>query len=495
MKDNVKFDGRRRRFGLSSSFAGRLVSFASRHNATLLLLLVSCAVATVGVFVIRDLQTANKGAQDMYTGAVQGLQRIGELQYDTQETRRATLYALTTNDSNLQVEYADQSRNADQRVKEGIAEYQRQAKRVPEIALGKRLTLDWSEYLNIRDEVLASILEGSTKEAVSLDLSKGVPAFERVRRDLTEVKQLYDEDASERRTSLVASSQRSTRRLIAILSITFLTSCAAVWAIQKSKVMSAIQLARLQMEFVASVSHELRTPLAVLSSAADNIADGLVEGKVALKKYGSVLQNQSRRMGALIDEILLFASTEDRSQRYVLRPIQIVEVIDSVVSSTEGLVQDGKITIDRQIESNLPPVMGDSLGISQCLHNLLGNALKYGGEERWIGLKAFVSSSGHGAGQEIRVSVTDRGIGIEASEIGHIFEPFYRSPRVTARQIHGTGLGLSLAQRIAGAMGGRISVVSGLNAGTTFTLHLQIAKGEDPHAAPAATQQASSSHS
>ena len=113
------------------------------------------------------------------------------------------------------------------------------------------------------------------------------------------------------------------------------------------------------MEFVASVSNELRTPLAVLSSAADNIADGLVEGKVALKKYGSVLQNQSRRMGALIDEILLFASTEDRSQRYVLRPIQIVEVIDSVVSAARrDSFEDGKITIDRQINSNLPPVMG-----------------------------------------------------------------------------------------------------------------------------------------
>jgi signal transduction histidine kinase len=494
MNDTFKFDWKRR-FGLSSSFLARLVHFASRHNATLLLLLVSCAVATVGVFVIRDLQAANRGAQDMYTGSVHGLQRIGELQYDTQETRRATLYALTTNDSNLQLEYADQSRNADQRVKEGIAEYQQQAKRPPEIALGNRLALDWTRYLNIRDEVLASILEGSTREAVSLDLSGGVPAFERVRRDLTEVKQLYDEDASVRRTNLVASSHRSTLRLIAILAITFLTSCAAVWAIQKSKIMSAIQLARLQMEFVASVSHELRTPLAVLSSAADNIADGLVEGEVSLKKYGGVLQNQSRRMGALIDEILLFASTEDRTQRYVLRPIQISEIIDSVLSNTEGLIHDGNFTIDRYVESNLPLVLGDTLAISQCLHNLLGNAVKYGGEERWIALRAFLSSSGNGSGQEIHVSVSDRGIGIEASEIGHIFEPFYRSPRVTARQIHGTGLGLSLAQRIAGAMGGRISVVSGPNAGTTFTLHLQLSKGEEPHAVPAATQRASSSHS
>jgi signal transduction histidine kinase len=477
--------------GLVYSFVNKLVSFASRHNASLLLLLISCAVGAVGIYVIRDLKAANQEAQDMYTGSVQGLQRIGELQYDTQETRRATLYALTTSDSNLQIEYADQSRNADRRVQEGIGEYQQQAKRPPEIEIGDRLERDWIMYLKIRDEVLASILEGSTTEAVSLDLAGGVPAFERVHRDLMEMKQLYDEDAATRRANLIASSRRSTQRLIVMLSIAFLTSCAAVWAIQKSKTMSAIQLAKLQMEFVASVSHELRTPLAVLSSAADNIADGLVEGEASLKKYGTVLQNQSRRMGALIDEILLFASTEDRSQRYVLQPVQIAPVIDSAVSSTEGLIRDKNFIIDRQIESNLPLVVGDAVGISQCLNNLLGNALKYSGDERWISVKAFLAPSEHASNREIRIAVADRGIGIEASEIGHIFEPFYRSPRVTARQIHGTGLGLPLAQRIAEAMGGRISVVSGINAGTTFTLHLQIAKGGEMRSTPAGAQRAS----
>ena len=130
----------------------RLLSAASRHNAPFLMVLVFCAVAVVGGFVIRDLQAANAEAETMYAGSVHGLQRIGELQYDAQETRRATLYALTTSDSNLQVEYADQSRNADQRVKDAIVEYTRQAKRPAEIALATRLSQDWGSYLTIRDE-------------------------------------------------------------------------------------------------------------------------------------------------------------------------------------------------------------------------------------------------------------------------------------------------------------------------------------------------------
>lgn len=453
----------------------RLLSKAPRRNTTILLLMVFCGAAVVGIFVIRDLQTANAEVNNMYTRSVHGLQRIGELQYDAQETRRATLYALTTSDSNLQVEYADQSRAADQRVKDSIAQYARSSEHPAEVALAVQLHGDWDTYLMVRDEVLASILEGSTKDAVDLDLSRGVPAFDRVRRDLNEVKRLYDEDASRSLATVVASSRRSSVRLVEILGFTFLLSSAAVWAIQRGRMLSAIQLAKLQMEFVASVSHELRTPLAVLRSASDNIVDGLIENKAELRRYGAVLQNQSRRMTQLVDEILLFASTEDRQNRYVLRPLQVSQIIDAAVSSTEALVQGAGFAIDREIDPGLPPVMGDVAGISQCLQNLIGNAVKYGSDHRRITLRASAAASN----TEVQISVTDEGIGIEKAELAHIFDPFYRSPRVIAAQIHGTGLGLALARRIAEAMDGRLTVVSEPAVGSTFTLHLRVATGED----------------
>src|ERR1700758_1028349 len=174
----------------------RALGVFSRYSSTLLLLVVLCVETGVGIFVIRDMRTANVEVQRMYAGSVLGLRQIGELQYEAQETRRSTLYALTTNDSNLQVEYADQSRAADRRVTEGIAEYLAQARLPREVEVGKKLELDWSAYLKMRDEVLASILEGSTKEAVDMDLSGGVPSFDRVRQDLEEIKRLYDQQAS-----------------------------------------------------------------------------------------------------------------------------------------------------------------------------------------------------------------------------------------------------------------------------------------------------------
>ncbi len=455
----------------------------------MLLFMVCCGVAVVGIFVIRDLRAANAEAREIYTGSVHGLQRIGELQYDAQETRRATLYALTTTDSNLQVEYADQTRDADRRVTDGITEYRNNAKSAQELVLAMRLNHDWITYLGVRDEVLASILEGSTQEAVNLDLAGGVPAFERVRQDLNEVKRLYGEDASRREENLAASSRRSSYKLVGILSFTFLLSSAAVWTIQRSRMLSRMQLADLQMEFVASVSHELRTPLAVIRSAADNLADGLIRDPAALRKYGAIIQHQSRSMGDLVDQILLFASTEDRKDRYLLYPVSMHKIIEAVVSDTETLLHKSHVTLDLKVDPDLPSVMGDLGGISLCLVNLIGNAVKYGGDDRRIVLRATRFASGRGSPDELRVSIADRGMGIDSSEIPFIFDPFYRSPRVQAAQIHGTGLGLSLAKRIAESMGGRLTVVSQLSAGSTFTLHLQFAKGEDMEMAAALPRQ------
>src|SRR5205814_744147 len=162
----------------SAPLVDRVLALASPYHSSLLLLIVFLVVIVVGLFVVCDLHSTNVEAQKMYAGSVLGLHRIGELQYQAQETRRSTFYALTTNDSNLQLEYADQSREADRRVNEGIGEYLRQVHMPHEIEVGKRLQRDWSDYLSVRNEVLASILEGSTKEAVNLDLKGGVSSFE-----------------------------------------------------------------------------------------------------------------------------------------------------------------------------------------------------------------------------------------------------------------------------------------------------------------------------
>lgn len=463
----------------------RFLHEVSRYSSTLLLLMVFFVETGVVVFVIRDLRAADREVQRIYLGSVLGLRGIGELQYQAQETRRATLYALTTNDSNLQVEYADQSRAADRRVTDGINNYLARARMQREIDVGQRLQRDWSSYLKVRDEVLASILEGSIKEAVDLDLHGGVPSFDRVRQDLEAVKLLYDDQASQRLAIVDESSRRSAVRLVGVLCFTLLFASVSVWAIQKSRMLSALKLAKLQMDFVASVSHELRTPLAVISASAQNIADGVVDEKEQLAKYGAVIRSHTRQLDELVNQILTFASTKAGRAHYFLRPLHVSRLIDTVLHNTREVVREAGFAVDAQVEPELPEIIGDLSALSQCLQNLVGNAVKYGGSHPRIRVRASLhKADAQPSSDEIRISVEDQGIGIDSSDLPHIFEPFYRSPVVAAAQIHGTGLGLPLAKSIAEAMGGKLSVVSKLGVGSTFTLHLPISTKGDRESAP-----------
>ena len=463
--------------GGAASFAprvGRTPTFFSRYSSALLLLLLVGLEAGVVRFVTRDVRSANSEVQRMYASSVLGLRRIGGLQYDAQETRRSTLYALTTNDSNLQVEYADQSREADNRVTEGIADYLQQARLYREVELGRRLQRDWLAYLAVRNEVLASILEGSIKEAVALELAQGVPLFDRVRRDLEETQRLYDEQASERLANVATLARRSVIQLVGVLLCTVVLVSVFVWVLQKRQMASTLQMARMQMDFAASVSHELRTPLSVLCSAVDNIADGVVTSKEQMAKYGAVIRHQSRQINGLVNQVILFAATQDGKGRYVMRPVDVAELIESAVTGTTELIRQAGFVLEQHISPSLPRVLGDAAALSQCLQNLVTNALKYGGQGHWISICASCEESKDHRGREVRISVLDHGKGIDRSELPHIFEPFYRSPEVVANQIHGTGLGLPIAKSLAEAMGGRISVTSEVGVGSAFTIHLPV---------------------
>jgi signal transduction histidine kinase len=233
----------------------------------------------------------------------------------------------------------------------------------------------------------------------------------------------------------------------------------------------AQRLAKLQMDFVTAVSHELRTPLTVISSAAENLAHGVVEGKQQLAQYGAVIGNQARKLFEMVEQILLFAAIREGHQRYSLRQLTVAEIIDSALSNTAGLIQEAQFKVDQDIQQNLPQMTGDLSALSQCLQNLITNALKYGSEQRWIGIEARLAEHGL-SGKEIEISISDRGLGIESADLPHIFEPFYRSPVVRAAQIHGTGLGLPLAKSIAEAMNGELTVNSVLGRGSKFTLRL-----------------------
>jgi two-component system phosphate regulon sensor histidine kinase PhoR len=150
------------------------------------------------------------------------------------------------------------------------------------------------------------------------------------------------------------------------------------------------------------------------------------------------------------------------------------EAIDAALENTAGLAKAAGIVVERRVEAGLPPAAADFAALSQCLQNLITNAVKYGSDGRWLGIAASARRE-NGAVAGIDLTVSDKGPGIEASEIKHIFEPFYRSPSVAGSNVHGTGLGLPLARTIVEAMRGSLTVASEPGRGSAFTIHLTVA--------------------
>jgi two-component system, OmpR family, sensor histidine kinase SenX3 len=276
--------------------------------------------------------------------------------------------------------------------------------------------------------------------------------------------------ARHRKGSLEAAVNGMRRRSLAVSGgVVLLLAASMLVLIITSR--RAHTLARMQMDFVAAVSHELRTPLSVICSAADNIADGVVEGREQMHVYGGVIKSSARQLIHLVEQVLTFAASGNQRYRFNLAPLTVPEIVDQALRNTAEPLRAADFQVERSVAENLPGVMGDRAALVTCVQNLITNAVKYGGEARWMAVRAHLAQSAAGKAV-VQITVEDHGIGISERDLGHVFEPFFRSTHAAAAQIGGTGLGLSLAKRIAEAMGGKLTVQSRLGEGSAFTLHL-----------------------
>src|SRR6185503_3168713 len=176
-----------------------------------------------------------------------------------------------------------------------------------------------------------------------------------------------------------------------------------------------------------------------------------------VKRYGSTIEMQARRLGEMVERVLQYAGIESGRAVAARAPLNVEEIVESAIESAMPVAGSG-IVIERNIAPALPPVVGDSAALRSAIQNLIANALKYGGTDRWVGIRATQDRDRRQS--VVRITVSDHGSGIPPSELPHIFEPFYRGADAVNRQIEGNGLGLSLVQRIVNAHGGRVTVSS-----------------------------------
>ena len=226
------------------------------------------------------------------------------------------------------------------------------------------------------------------------------------------------------------------------------------------------RLARQQMEFVASVSHELRTPLAVICSAGENLADGLVSDGAQIKTYGALIETEGRRLGDMVERVMEFAGISSGAPIRARADVDVAKVIADAVHGVSADARARDITVTVHGNGALPAITGDPDALRSAVQNIVGNAVKYSAN----GGTVDVTTAANGAGVEIRV--VDGGLGIDAADLPRIFEPFYRGRRAVDAQVRGTGVGLSVVRHVIAAHHGSIGVDSRVGEGTTVTVKL-----------------------
>jgi len=235
----------------------------------------------------------------------------------------------------------------------------------------------------------------------------------------------------------------------------------------------AQRLAQQQLEFVAGVSHELRTPLAVLKSAGENLADGVIQGKDHIRQYGELINSEVIRLSEMVEKALAYAGIQSGEQVYELRPVDIAAMIEAAIYKAKKIIPKDNFTVEVSIDQKLPQVIGQSAALQSACENLIINAVKYNSTRKWIKIEAHPVSVSNAL--YVEIIVMDKGIGIPANDLPNIFKPFYRGSNAIDRQIHGSGLGLSITKHIVEAHKGTISVKSTANEGSVFTMRLPIA--------------------
>lgn len=234
----------------------------------------------------------------------------------------------------------------------------------------------------------------------------------------------------------------------------------------------ARSLARQQMEFVAGVSHELRTPLTVIHSTSYNLSKGMIQDPSRVQQYGEVIQNEARRLINQVERMLSFAGIQSGRRIYDPQPTNVTEIIDSAWAEYASAFADDGWQVEERVDDNLPLVLTDGPSLESALKNLFENALKYASRGKWLNISARAVQNRRG--REVAITVADRGPGIPPKDLPHIFEPFYRGREVMASSTSGAGLGLCLVERNMRTLGGRVTVQSSLDEGTSFTLHLPV---------------------
>jgi signal transduction histidine kinase/CheY-like chemotaxis protein len=232
---------------------------------------------------------------------------------------------------------------------------------------------------------------------------------------------------------------------------------------------------QLKSQFLANMSHELRTPLNSIIGFSRVILKG-IDGPITETQEHDLnaIYSAGQHLLGLINNILDFSKIESGKMELSITDLDLSVIIEEVIATAMGLVEDRPIELLMDIPDDLPLIQADNIRTRQILLNLLSNAAKFT-EEGHIGISARAEFSGEN--EVMRVSVFDTGNGIALEDQSKLFEPFSQVDASPDTQLGGTGLGLSICKHLVELQGGRIWVDSVPGTGSTFAFTIPLKKG------------------
>ena len=238
-----------------------------------------------------------------------------------------------------------------------------------------------------------------------------------------------------------------------------------------------MELDRLKDDFLATMTHELRTPLTSIMGFSHLLKNRLLgDLNEEQLECAGIIFSQSEAQLRLVNDLLDFAKIKAGKLTIAPQPMGAEEIIGMNLTIIQGLAHEKQIKLDQQVIHNLPMVFVDSQRLSQILLNLLSNAVKFTSEGGTVCVKAGLYSE-----EEVIISISDNGIGIEPKNFDLIFERFRQVESHATRQYQGTGLGLPIVRSLVELHGGRIWLESELGKGSTFHFTLPIFRSIHKH--------------
>ncbi len=221
-------------------------------------------------------------------------------------------------------------------------------------------------------------------------------------------------------------------------------------------------------QFVDTATHELRTPLANIKAYAETLALADVIDVEQQKQFLNTINSEATRLARFVDDLLSVSSMELGSLSLNKQVTDLRRMLNEVLAKIRPQVEEKQLSLEISLPEKMPEPELDKDKIATVLINLLGNAVKYTPAEGRVIFRVNITD------QQIEISVEDNGVGIAHDELEKVFDKFYRSEDPRVQEQTGTGLGLALAQEVVRLHGGRITVESTINKGSTFTVNLPL---------------------